>query len=283
MAEIKLKLKKKPIYPLEADTITPDKFAGKSAADIKKLTVYHGNEEKTIGDFFDVSGSAGEVNEIKIIIDGDLSNVKRIGEKMSSGEIVINGNVGMHVGNNMSGGKILVNGNADDWAGAMLKGGELEITGDAGHYVGAAYRGFWKGMENGIIKVKGKIGNEALSWANGSKPGKRFPTLICGAASSFLGVHSHGGTIIVEGDCDRCVGADQVRGTIIVKGKISRILPSYKKLGQVKEIELMNGDKINGDFVEFSGDHSVEKNHSKIDKKTGKISNSSNGRLYVAA
>ena len=283
ITEVKLKLKKNPEFPLEAETITPDKFAGKSAVDIKKLIVYHGNEERKLGDFFDVSGSGGEVNETKIIIDGDLSDVKRIGEKMTGGEIVVNGNIGMHVGNNISGGKILVNGNADDWAGAMLKGGELEITGDAGHYVGAAYRGFWKGMQNGVIKVKGKIGNEALTWVNGSKPAKRFPILICGGAGSFLGIHSHGGTIIVEGDCDRCIGADQVRGTIVVKGKISRILPSFKKLGEVKEIELMNGEIVKGKFIEYSGDHSVEKNHSKIDKKTGQISNSSNGRLFVAA
>ena len=282
MAEIKLELKISPIFPLEAETITPDQFAGKSIADIKNLIVYHGNEEKTIGDFFNISGTTGDINDLKIVIEGDLSIVKRIGEKMSGGEIIINGNVGMHVGNEMINGKILVNGNAGDWAGAMLKGGELEITGDAGHYVGAAYRGYWKGMMNGVIKVKGKIGDEALTWVNGSKPGKRFPTLICGSAGSFLGIHSHGGTIIVEGDCNRCIGADQVRGTIVVKGKISRMLPSYKKLGEVEEIELMNGEKIIGKFVEYSGDHSVEKNHSKIDKKTGEISNSSNGRLFVS-
>jgi formylmethanofuran dehydrogenase subunit C len=230
-----------------------------------------------------VSGDGGEVADIKINIDGDLSNIKRIGENMTGGEITIKGNVGMHVGSQMSGGKIVVNGNADDWAGAMLKGGELEINGDAGHYVGAAYRGYWKGMMNGVIKVKGKVGNESLSWVSGSKPGKRFPTLICGSAGSFLGIHSHGGTIIVEGDCDRCAGADQVRGTIVVKGKISNILPSYKKIGEVNEIELMNGEIIKGKFTEYSGDHSVEKNHSKIDKKTEKVSNSSNGRLFVAA
>jgi len=283
VAEIKLKLKKQPVFPLEAESISPDNFAGKSLDDIKKLILYHGNEHITIGDYFDVSGDSGDVNGLKIIIDGDVSNVKRIGEKMSGGEIIVNSNVGMHVGSQMTGGKITVNGNADDWAGAMLKGGELEITGDAGHYVGAAYRGNWKGMQNGLIKVKGKIGDEALTWVNGSKPAKRFPTLICGAAGSFLGIHSHGGTIIVEGDCDRCIGADQVRGTIVVKGKVARILPSYKKLGEVKEIKLMNGDIIKGKFTEYSGDHSVEKNHSKIDKKTGEISNSSNGRLFVAA
>jgi formylmethanofuran dehydrogenase subunit C len=283
LPEIKLKLKIEPEFPLEADVISPDKFAGKTAAEIKKLTVYHGNEEKTLGDYFDVSGKGGELNDIKITLDGNLSNVKRIGEKMSGGEIIVNSNVGMHVGNQMTGGKILVIGDADDWAGAMLNGGELEITGNAGHYVGAAYRGFWKGMQNGTIKVQGRVGNEALTWVNGSKPAKRFPTLVCGSAGSFLGIHGHGGTIIVEGDCDRCAGADQIRGTIVVKGKVSRILPSYKKLGEVKEIELMNGDKIAGKFIEYSGDHSVVKNHSKIDKKTGEISNSSNGRLFVAA
>jgi formylmethanofuran dehydrogenase subunit C len=283
MSEVKLKLRKKPEFPLEADNISSDQFAGKTIAEIKKLVVYHGNEEKTLADYFDISGKAGDLAEMKIEIEGDLSNVKRIGEKMSGGEIVINGDVGMHVGNHMTGGKILVNGNADDWAGAMLNGGELEITGDAGHYVGAAYRGFWKGMQNGIIKVHGKVGNEALTWVSGSKPGKRFPTLICGSAGAFLGTHGHGGTIIVDGDCDRCAGADQVRGTIVVKGKVSRILPSYKKIGEVKEIELMNGEKVTGKFIEYSGDHSVEKNHSKIDKKTGEISNSSNGRLFVAS
>jgi formylmethanofuran dehydrogenase subunit C len=220
---------------------------------------------------------------LKIIIDGDLSNVKRIGEKMTGGEIVINGDVGMHVGNQMSGGKILVNGNADDWAGAMLNGGELEITGDAGNYIGAAYRGFWKGMTKGVIKLKGKVGVESMLWANGSVPAKRFPTLICGSAGSFLGIHNHGGTIIVEGDVDRCTGADQIWGTIVIKGKVSRLLPSYKKIGEVKEIELPNGEKITGKFIEYSGDHSVKKNHSVIDKKTNELKKGDNGRLYVAA
>ena len=141
MAEIKLKLNNELKFPLEADSITPDNFAGKTAAEIKKLVVYYGTKESTIGDFFTVSGKSGDVAELKIIIDGDLSNVKRIGEKMTAGEIIINSDIGMHVGTQMSGGKITVNGNADDWAGAMLQGGELEITGDAGNYVGAANRG----------------------------------------------------------------------------------------------------------------------------------------------
>jgi len=165
----------------------------------------------------------------------------------------------------------------------VYDGVELEITGNAGHYVGAAYRGNWQGMKNGKITVKGKIGNEALAWANGSVAAKRFPTLICGSAGSFLGIHNHGATAIVEGNVDRCAGADQIQGTIVVKGKVSRILPSFKKIGEVKEIELPNGEKVTGKFVEYSGDHSVKKNHSVSDKETGKVKIGVNGRLYVAA
>ena len=282
MAEIKLKLKKQPEFPLEADAITPDNFAGKTTAEIKKLELFHSKEIVHLGDFFEVTGKSTEVKDTMIIIDGDCSNVKRIGEKMTDGEIVINGNVGMHVGNQMEGGKIIVNGNADDWAGAMLQGGELEINGDAGHYVGSAYRGYWQGMKNGTIRVKGKVGNESMLWANGSTIAKRFPTLYCGSAASFLGLHSHGATIVVEGDADRCAGADQIKGTIVIKGK-APVLPSFVKIGQVKEIELFNGEKITGKFIEYSGDHSVKKNHSVKKKDSEEMNIGVNGRLYVAA
>ena len=103
------------------------------------------------------------------------------------------------------------------------------------------------------------------------------------AAGAFLGIHNHGGTIIVEGDVDRCAGADQVKGMIVVKGKVSKILPSFKRLGEVDEIQLLNGEKITGKFIEYSGDHSVKKNHSVISKKTGELNMGVNGRIYLAA
>ena len=269
MVEIKLKIKKKLDFPLEADSITPDNFAGKTIADIKKLPLFYATKQVTIGDFFDVIGKSTDVANTKIIIDGDVSNVKRIGENMTGGEIVINSDVGMHIGNHMSGGKIIVNGNADDWAGAMLQGGELEITGNAGHYVGSAYRGYWQGMKNGTIKVKGRVGVESMLWAKSSKPSNMWPTLYCGSADAFLGIHNHGGTIVVEGDVDRCAGADQAWGSIVIKGKVSRLLPSYKKVGEVKEVHLPNGEVIKGKFIEYSGDHTITKE--------------TKGRLYLAA
>ena len=269
MKELKLRLKKEPQFPLEADNISPDKFTGKTQEEIKNLPLYHGKEEVKLGDFFEISGKASEKDEMKIIIDGNLSKVKRIGEGMSGGEIEINSDVGMHIGTGMKGGKIIVNGNADDWAGAMLQGGELEINGNAGHYVGSAYRGYWQGMKNGTIKVKGSVGNESMLWAKSSKPANKWPTLYCGSAGAFLGIHNHGGTIVVEGDVDRCAGADQAWGNIVIKGKVSRLLSSYKKIGEVNEIELPNGETIKGKFIEYSGDHSIKKE--------------TNGRIFIAA
>ena len=269
MGEIKLKLLKEPELPLEADIITPDKFKGKTLDEIKSMKLYLGNQTVKLSEFFEIESMTDKNNNLTIIINGNLANIKRIGEKMSTGEIIINGNVGMHVGNQMSGGKIIVNGNVDDWAGAMLKGGELEINGNAGNYVGAAYRGFWKGMEDGIIRVKGKIGNEAMLWARNSKGTNKWPILYCGEAGSFLGIHNHGGTIIVEGDVDKYPGADQAWGIIVIKGKILRKLPSYKKTEEVNEITLPNGEIIKGKFIEYSGDHSVKKE--------------TNGRIYISA
>jgi formylmethanofuran dehydrogenase subunit C len=268
MVEIKLKLKKKPSFPLELDTITPDNFIGKTVAELKKIPIYHGKDLVKLGDFFDITGKSTELKDTTIIMDGDLSKAKRIGEGMTGGEIIVNSNVYMHVGSQMKGGKITVNGDTDDWAGAMMEGGELIINGNAGNYIGSAYRGFWQGMKNGIIRVKGNVGNESMLWAKSSKPSNKWPTLYCGGAGAFLGIHNHGGTIVVEGDVDRCAGADQAWGTIVIKGKISRLLPSYKKIGEVEEVELPNGEKIAGKFIEYSGDHSISKE--------------SKGRIYIA-
>jgi formylmethanofuran dehydrogenase subunit C len=279
MGKVELKLKKEPTFSLEAESITPDNFKGKTDKEIRALQVFHGNEKLTIKDFFTVKGSSGDnLEEIEIEITGDLTKVKRIGEKMSGGKIIINGDIGMHVGNSMTGGKIVVNGNAGDWAGAMMEGGELEINGNAGNYVGAAYRGNWVGMTNGLIKVKGSVGFEAMIWARGSTPQKRFPKLVCGSARQFLGLHNHGGIIICEGDAEARVAADQARGFVVVKGKVGRMMPSFKKIGNVSEIDLPDGEKISGNFIEYSGDHATS--HVFLDKE--KTIKGTGGRLFVS-
>jgi formylmethanofuran dehydrogenase subunit C len=256
---ITLTLQNPPEFYLEADCVSPDNFAGKSIGDIGLMTVYHGNQEKKLSDFFIIIGEAEKkAKDVKIIIEGDCSLVQRLGEKMSDGELIIHGNCGMHLGNYMTSGSIKVEGNAAEWAGAMMEGGSIEISGDAGNHCASAYRGFWVGMKGGLIKVQGRVGVESGSWMRSSKTYKKYPVLWCGSADLYLGIHNHGGTIICEGNAEGRVGADMSHGQIIVMGKVKKMLPSFMKGDDVKEIKTPAGE-FNGKYTEYSGDHALPK------------------------
>lgn len=254
---VKLKLKKEPEFYLEADCITPDNFAGKKKGEISELTVFEGNKKLKLGDFFDISGKSGKDAEgTSIEVEGNCKNVQRIGEKMSAGSITVKGDVGMHLGSAMTGGKITVEGNAGAWAGAMLDGGEIIINGDAGDHCASAYRGNWIGMQDGKITVKGRVGVESGSWMRAIRSRNKWPVLKVGSADWYLGVHNHGGTIVCENEAEGRVGADMARGQIIVNGKIKRMLPSFKKLGEIKEFKSPIGT-IKGKYIEYEGDYAV--------------------------
>ncbi len=152
-------------YPIYAECITPGVFQGKSAAEIAELQAYEGNKLKKLGDLFKIEEDPSETPSITI--NGDVSEVRRIGAGMKNGEIVINGNVGMHLGEKMAGGKITVNGNAGQWAGCVMKKGLLEIHGDAGDYLGSPYRGISEGMKGGKIIVDGNVGSDSGCYVGG--------------------------------------------------------------------------------------------------------------------
>ena len=60
METVTITMKNLPTLFLEADTITPDAFAGKTAAEIAKLPVFEGNQEFTLGKYFEVAGDSGQ-------------------------------------------------------------------------------------------------------------------------------------------------------------------------------------------------------------------------------
>ncbi|KAB3544677.1 MAG: formylmethanofuran dehydrogenase subunit C, partial [ANME-2 cluster archaeon] len=99
MAEVTLTPKGEIGIMVEAEAITPDTFAKKSANEIKDLRVWQGPKERPLSEFFDVKGEGGETpEETSIVIGGDVPRVKRIGNSMTAGKITINGSAGMHVG-----------------------------------------------------------------------------------------------------------------------------------------------------------------------------------------
>ncbi|MBA7635198.1 Formylmethanofuran--tetrahydromethanopterin formyltransferase [subsurface metagenome] len=105
--------------PVEAETIRPDIFTGKSHEEIEALPLYQGNREVPLGELFEVRGERAS----RIRLSGDLSHIKKIGWGMKEGRIIIQGNVGMHFGADMRDGEILVEGDASDWLGGEMKGG----------------------------------------------------------------------------------------------------------------------------------------------------------------
>jgi formylmethanofuran dehydrogenase subunit C len=212
--------------PVEAENISTDYFAGKQKSEIEALPVWEGNRERKIGDLFDVR--VEEKSGMMVVIDGDVEMVKRIGEGMSYGEIVIKGSVGMHCGALMKGGKITINGDADDWCGRELRGGEIVVEGTAGNYVGSGYRGESPGISGGRIVVKGDAGDYAGESMSGGE------ILILGSAGLLPGYGMTGGTIRIKGMA-YLPGGEMKGGKIFVEK--AEILPSFKYEG----IEVVEG------------------------------------------
>lgn len=254
-----------PSVPLEAEVISPEKVTGLSELEIAALTVHHGNQRATLGDFFTISGKGSP----DLHLEGDLSRVKHIGAGMTAGSIHIDGHVGAHVGAGMHGGEIIVAGNAGDWVGPEMQGGRIIIKGNAGHLVGAVYRGGDIGMRGGSIIIHGNVRNELGNAMRGGL------IAVAGESGDFTGVNLRAGSIFVLGQLGARPGAGMRRGTI-VSMRDALMLPtftyscSYRPsflhlyLLQLKHLGLPLSDaQLHGTYSKWCGD-AVELNRGEI-------------------
>lgn len=232
--------------PVIANTITPAKFKGKTIEEISNLPVTEGNRQLALKDVFKIEET--DVESPSITINGDVSKVKRIGEGMKSGEIVINGNVGMHTGEKMAGGKITINGNAGGWTGSDMKGGVIEIHGDGGDYLASPYRGSSTGMKGGVIIVDGKVGTDVGCYLHGGI------LKIKGGAGRYLGYHMSDGAIYVENKTEYRVGACMTGGKIVVAGPLDELLPTFTIDATKPKIKIDDTFTAQGPFYVFLGD-----------------------------
>ncbi|MDI6889103.1 MAG: formylmethanofuran dehydrogenase subunit C [Methanocellales archaeon] len=227
--------------PVEAETIKPDNFAGKNKSEIESIALWHGNKEVKLGSLFDVKVEGVNKEETKIVIEGDASRIKRIGEGMTSGEIMINGNVDMHCGAMMSGGKIIVKGDSDAWAGREMIGGELVVEGNAGNYLGAGYWGAEKGMGGGMIRVHGDAGDYVGGHMGDGE------IIVKGSAGLLPGLDMSGGKITIEGNTT-LPGGEMKNGMMVIKGKVLEMLPSFRFEGE-EIVDSLKLKKFTGDLV----------------------------------
>ena len=244
--------------PVEAESICPDRFAGLSQAEVAALPVLLGRRKKVLGDLFEVEGDGCA----EILIKGDLSHVKRIGQDMSQGQITIQGDVGMHLGSGMRGGEITVQGNTGAWAGAQMAGGSIRVHGNVGAILGGPYTGQKRGMSGGVIVVDGNAGVRA------GERMRRGLIVIQGNAGDMLGARMIAGTIVVLGTLGSRAGAGMKRGTIIALGGLADgLLPTihyactYRPAFlrhyflQLQAMGLpISQQQLDGDYKRYAGD-----------------------------
>ena len=248
MQNITLKSKYDGRISVEAEVITPDNFSGKDAKEIGEMDLFMGNKTVKLKDIFEVesseNSSENSPKDTEIIIKGNTDRIKRIGEGMTSGKIVIEGDVDMHCGAMMRGGEIIIKGDADSWAGREMSGGELVIEGDAKNYIGGAYRGETYGMTGGKITVKGNAG------AYLGEKMKDGEIVVEGDADMIPGMEMLGGKIIIKRDAIM-PGGEMKGGTVIVMGKVTDRMPTFKMDG----MEIIEGTEFN----RYAGDLSVRR------------------------
>ena len=238
--------KRKFDVPVQAACISPDVFKGKDIAEIANLPVTEGNRNLKLGDVFEINEDHLETPYITI--NGDAGKVKRIGQAMKTGEILINGDAGMHTGEKMAGGKITINGNIGGWSGNDMKGGLIEVHGDAGDYLASPYRGTATGMKGGLIVVDGKVGSDSGCYLHGGV------LKIKGGAGRFLGYHMSDGAILVDKEVDTRAGACMTGGKIVITGTIPEIMPTFTIDSVKPKVKVDDTTNVAGPFYVFLGD-----------------------------
>ncbi len=232
--------------PVQVSCFTPDAFQGKTVEEIAMMPLTEGKTQLKLGDVFKVEQTPEETPSITI--NGDVSKVKRIGQGMKTGEIVINGDAGMHLGEKMSGGKIIVNGNAGQWTGSQMKGGLIEIHGNGNDYLASPYRGSDAGMSGGKIVVDGNVGTDSAVFMKGGV------IKIRGESGLFLGFRMRDGAIHVEKKCARRVGASMTGGKIIISGNVEEMMPTFTIDSVKPKVKLDETETVPGPFYVFIGD-----------------------------
>ena len=204
--------------PLELDGITPDRLLKLSAAEVARLPVAHGNRSEPLGDRFTVTGDPADG---ALALAGDTAMLRRVGEAMTAGTLVVEGDVGSHAGARMTGGGLTVHGSAGDWLGTELRGGTITVRGNAGGQCGAAYRGARRGMTGGVIHVRGDVGVECGAAM------RRGLILVGGACGEFAGAGMIAGTVVAT-RLGRRAGAGLKRGTLLA-GSVEELPPGFRQ------------------------------------------------------
>ena len=157
MKPLVLSLRQRPDQRLDLSALVPDRLVGKSVADIERIDLSTSRRRVDVGEVFRVRAGGPE----QMRLEGACDRLDLIGHGMSSGEMIVEGDVGAKAGRLMNGGRLVIEGHAGPWAASGMQAGHLEITGSAGDRLGGPLAGEVAGMRGGLVLVGGNAGERA--------------------------------------------------------------------------------------------------------------------------
>ena len=220
MSALRFTLRQAPDQRLDLAPLTPERLTGLSEAEIAEIELQTTRECVCVGDVFALRmGDAGEVR-----IDGH-ERFDRVGCAMTSGEMHVEGDVGIQAGRFMRGGRLTIAGNAGPWAGSFLEGGALEVKGDAGDRLGGPLAGEMAGMRGGVLIVHGNAGARAADRL------RRGMIVVEGNTGDHAGSRMIAGTLIIGGRAGALPGYLMARGSIVLAGGHQALAPTFSDCG----------------------------------------------------
>ena len=221
MRPLVLTLRARPEQRLDLSPLVPHRLAAMTAAEIAHIELQTTRTRVAVGDVFRLR--IGDVDHIRI--EGACDRLDRIGEAMTGGEIVVEGDVGVQAGRLMAGGQLIVRGNAGPWAASGMRGGELRISGNADERLGGPLAGETAGMRGGIVVVGGHVGERA-----GDRM-RRGTIIVEGGAGRYAGCRMIAGTLVVRRKAGALPGYLMRRGTIVLGDGAEQLSPTFVDCG----------------------------------------------------
>jgi len=214
-------LRQRPEQRLDLSPLVPHLLAGKTAAQIERIELQTTRVRVDVGEIFRLRmGDAGRLR-----IEGASERFDRVGEGMTAGEIVVEGNVGICAGRLMRGGRLTLRGDAGPWAASGMKGGVIEIVGAVDDHLGGPLAGEMAGMRGGTVVVRGRAGERA-----GDRM-RRGTIIIEGEAGAYAGSRMIAGTLIVRRKAGPLPGFLMKRGTVILGEGSTAMSPTFVDCG----------------------------------------------------
>ncbi len=220
MSPLTFTLREIPRQRVNLSPLTPERLAGKSREEIAALELASGNRRLRVEELFDVSGSDSNM----LVIRRSCDRLDRIGQGMTSGSILVEGDAGAYLGLDLRGGTIEVQGNAGAYCASRMAEGLIHLHGNAGDFLAAALPGEPQGMRGGTVVVRGSAGDRA-----GDRL-RRGQVLIEGNAGRYCASRMIAGTVAVLGQAGEGAGCGMRRGTLLLAAP-PPLLPTFNESG----------------------------------------------------